>query len=183
MSVNCLDYYTFIRFHRLPVWIYTLTTASETLPMVLNHIQLYYRRFVALLNTKTKRFQRFFFFFFKYCIISSLRVWGSGHGKMTRSITTNHPCLITSVELDCSWEGFSASEKIPWSEWGAGGAILDAEQSSRAPLDGMVWEYGPVPLFFLKPLPDSIMGREKPQSDKSLGGQGTHLVTTTVGIL
>lgn len=122
MFVNCLDYYTFIRFHRLPVWIYTLTTASESLPMVLNHIQLYYRHFVALLNTKTKSFRRFFFFF-KYCIISSLRVWGSGHGKMTRSITTNHPCLITSVELDCSWEGFSASEKIPWSEWGGGGYL------------------------------------------------------------
>ena len=33
------------------------------------------------------------------------------------SITPNYPCLITSVEPDGSWEGFSATEKIPWLEW------------------------------------------------------------------
>lgn len=119
---------------------------------------------------QNKKFPKFFFFFFINIISSvGLRVWGSGHGQMTRSITTNHPCLITSVELDRSWEGFSASERIPRSEWGG---ILDVEQSGRAPLDGMVWEYGPAPLFFLEPLPDSIMGREKPQFDKSWGGAG-----------
>lgn len=89
---------------------------------------------------------------------------------MTTSITTNHPCLITSVELDCSWEGFSASEKIPRSGVGGWGwGALDWEQSGRDPLDGLVWEYGSALLFFLKPLPDNIMGEEKPQFDQSWG--------------
>lgn len=52
-----------------------------------------------------------------------------------------------------------------------GGGILDAEQSGRAPLDGMVWECRPAPLFFLKPLPDSILGTETPVWQK-LGGAG-----------
>lgn len=98
-------------------------------------------------------------------------VWGSVHGKRTTSITTNHPCLITSVELDSSWEGFSASEKIPRSGVG-GGRVLDREQSGRAPLDGMVGEDGSAPLFFLKPLPDNITGREKPQFDQAGGVRG-----------
>ena len=38
------------------------------------------------------------------------------------SITPNYPCLITSVEPDRSWEGFSATEKIPW--LGVGGGCL-----------------------------------------------------------
>lgn len=99
-------------------------------------------------------------------------VWGSVHGKRTTSITTNHPCLITSVELDSSWEGFSASEKIPRSGVGGGGRVLDREQSGRAPLDGMVGEDGSAPLFFLKPLPDNITGREKPQFDQAGGVRG-----------
>lgn len=123
-------------------------------------------------------------FFCFFLIISGvdLRVWGSIHGKRTTSITTNHPCLITSVELDRSWEGFSASEKIPWS----GGWGVSWIGNKAAELLWTVW-FGSRGLclsssFSLKPPADNIMGKGKPQFDQKLGGQGTHLVTTTVGI-
>lgn len=66
---------------------------------------------------------------------------------MTMSITPNYPCLITSVEPDRSWEGFSATEKIPW--LGVGGGVLDGEQSSRAVADGGVGGTVGLLLFFL----------------------------------
>lgn len=136
---------------------------------------------------QNKKFPKIYLFIYLFLnIIGSvaLGVWGLGHGKMTRSITTNHPCLITSAHE----KAFPPLRRSPGQSvvgGGGGGGYLDREQSGGTPLDGMVWEYGPAPLFFLKPLPDSIMGREKPQSDTSLGGWGvggTHLVATTVGI-
>lgn len=110
-----MNYYIFILFNQLPVRIYTLTAASESLPMDLIHMQADYWHMVALVNTETTSVRRFFYLRIYFNIISSvdLGVRESGHGKLTRSITTNHPCLMTSVELDCSWEGFSAFEKIP----------------------------------------------------------------------
>lgn len=100
---------------------------------------------------------------------------------MTTSITPNYPCLITSVESDCSWEGFSATEKIPW--LGVGGGVLDGEQSSQAVVEGRVggglWvsssSFSPLspPLNepgtigqLPKPLPDNNMGKKKPQFNR-----------------
>lgn len=98
---------------------------------------------------------------------------------MTTSITTNHPCLITSVELDCSWDWFSASEKIPRSGVGGGWGLGRSWMGNKAiELLWMVW-FGSMGLllFFLfpsqnepgtngqfpKPLPDDSMGKKKPQ--------------------
>lgn len=49
---------------------------------------------------QNKKFPKIYLFIYLFLnIIGSvaLGVWGLGHGKMTRSITTNHPCLITSA--------------------------------------------------------------------------------------
>jgi len=50
----------------------------------------------------------------------SWRAWGSANGCLTMSTTPNYPCLIASVELNHSWEGFSTTEKIPWLGKGGG---------------------------------------------------------------
>lgn len=100
---------------------------------------------------------------------------GSVNGSMTMSITPNYPCLITSVELDHSWEEFSATEKIPW--LGVGRSVLDGEQSCRAVGDGGVgrlWASSSSSSFLCpsqnepgtigqlsKPLPDN-MDKKKP---------------------
>lgn len=74
------------------------------------------------------------------------------------SITPNYPCLITSVEPDRSWEGFSATEKIPW--LGVGGGVLDGEQSCRAVVDGGVGGTVGLLLFFLLLFPPHKMNQE-----------------------
>lgn len=67
---------------------------------------------------------------------------------MTLSITPNYPCLITSVEPDRSWEGFSATENIPWEgmSWMRNKAVeLSWKMSWR--------DCGSTPLFFLLLVP------------------------------
>lgn len=125
---------------------------------------------------------------FKYWPIAALLKQES----MTVSITPNYPCLITSVELDCSWEGLSAAEEILWLR--VGGGVLDGEQSWRAVVDGRVcgvWACSSSSSFLFpsqnepgtigqlpKPLPDNNMckknwfnreGKREEESDHHCG--------------
>lgn len=128
---------------------------------------------------KNQKFPNFFFFFL--IMGADSRVWGSVHGKRTTSITTNHPCLITSVELDSSWEGFSASEKIPRSGVGGVGSWIG---NKAAELLWTGW-FGSMGLRFSSSWNRCLTTSraERNPSLTKLGGWGTHLVTTSVGIL
>lgn len=153
----------------------------------------------------TKSFLSFFLFLnnqsWYYAVYLNLWAWGSVNGRMTISITPKYPCLITSIELDCTWEGFSATEKIPW--LGVGGGVLDGEQSCRAVVDGRVcgvWVCSSSSSFLFpsqnepgtigqlpKPPPDNNIGKKK-KKKKWLDRRGekeeeSNLVATTVGIL
>lgn len=113
-----------------------------------------------------------------YAVHLSLWAQGSVNGSMTMSITANYPCLITSVELDCSWEGFSATEKIL--RLRVGGGVLDGEQSCRAVVDSRVGglRVSSSSSSFLSPSknePGTVGQLPKPPPDNNMGKKEAQL--------
>lgn len=136
--------------------------------MVLVHIQLYYWQFVALINTKTKSF-RSFFFLYKYnqqCRFESLGIRSWPDDK----IYYNKPPMFNYFRRAGPLMGriFRLWEDPAVRMGGYLGCGTKRQSSSG--------RYGlgvrACASLLLEPLPDSIMGREKPQFDKSWGGRG-----------